>query len=138
MTIEHVENPTQNVSGEKNVAFQNFLASIVSLNGPALLTELDEAEKTFPALVSAVKYICFQMSASAVAGSTSRRGNVVADCGPAVAEFVINAANSVVQSPDMARSLTAKVNSIYMHGQTEKSVKEGYVVEARLIGDPVR
>ncbi|MFE0176009.1 hypothetical protein ACFWZ2_27165 [Streptomyces sp. NPDC059002] len=111
------------------------MAAVISLDGKSLIEDLEKAKAEFPELITAFTYLSIHAAASVIAGNTFRRGNLLADCGPAVAELAVTAANSVVKSPDLARSAISRINAHYIQAAMEKSMEEGRVVRPTVIED---
>ncbi|MET9145847.1 hypothetical protein [Streptomyces sp. NPDC004042] len=113
--------------------YETFMASVISLDGKSLIADLHKAHAEFPELITAFTYLSIHAAASVIAGNSFRRGNLLADCGPAVAELAITAANSVVKSPDLARSALSRINAHYIQAAMEKSMEEGHVVAPTVV-----
>ncbi|MFC8710736.1 hypothetical protein ACFUCQ_12525 [Streptomyces sp. NPDC057197] len=113
--------------------YETFMASVISLDGKSLIADLHKAHAEFPELITAFTYLSIHAAASVIAGNSFRRGNLLADCGPAVAELAITAANSVVKSPDLARSALSRINAHYIQAAMEKSMEEGRVVAPTVV-----
>ncbi|MFJ2603697.1 hypothetical protein ACIQOU_33160 [Streptomyces sp. NPDC091279] len=128
MTVD-AENPEEKPTS----SYASFMASVIALDGKSLIADLHKAEAEFPELITAFTYLSIHASASVIAGNTFRRGNLLADCGPAVAELAITAANSVVNSPDLAKSAISRINAHYIQAAMEKSMEEGHVVAPTVV-----
>ncbi|MFC4326992.1 hypothetical protein ACFPC0_03935 [Streptomyces andamanensis] len=113
--------------------YETFMASVISLDGKSLIADLHKAQAEFPELITAFTYLSIHAAASVIAGNSFRRGNLLADCGPAVAELAITAANSVVKSPDLAKSALSRINAHYIQAAMEKSMEEGRVVAPTVV-----
>ncbi|MEU6479067.1 hypothetical protein ABZ858_19705 [Streptomyces sp. NPDC047017] len=120
-------------SGAKHTDYETFMASVISLDGKSLIEDLHKAQAEFPELITAFTYLSIHAAASVIAGNTFRRGNLLADCGPAVAELAITAANSVVRSPDLAKSAISRINAHYIQAAMEKSMEEGRVIAPTVV-----
>lgn len=116
--------------------YEKFMSAVLALDGKSLVADLHKAEAEFPELITAFKYLSIHAAASVIAGNTFRRGNLLADCGPAVAELAVTAANSVVASPDLAKSAISRINAHYIQAAMEKSMEDGHVVKPTVIRDP--
>ncbi|AZS83662.1 hypothetical protein ACIQKE_03800 [Streptomyces griseoviridis] len=125
---DEAEKPAENPTD-----YETFMASVISLDGKSLIADLRKAETEFPELITAFTYLSIHAAASVIAGNTFRRGNLLADCGPAVAELAITAANSVVKSPDLAKSAISRINAHYIQAAMEKSMEEGHVVTPTVV-----
>jgi hypothetical protein len=126
------ENPAENPA-DHVTDYATFMATVLSLDGKSLIADLRKAETEFPELITAFTYLSIHAAASVIAGNTFRRGNLLADCGPAVAELAVTAANSVVRSPDLARSAISRINAHYIQAAMEKSMEEGHVVTPTVV-----
>ncbi|WP_018566034.1 hypothetical protein [Streptomyces sp. PsTaAH-124] len=113
--------------------YETFMTSVISLDGKSLISDLHKAQAEFPELITAFTYLSIHAAASVIAGNSFRRGNLLADCGPAVAELAITAANSVVKSPDLAKSALSRINAHYIQAAMEKSMEEGRVVAPTVV-----
>ncbi|WP_328611368.1 hypothetical protein OG943_20325 [Amycolatopsis sp. NBC_00345] len=111
------------------------MAAVIGLDGKALVEQLREAREAFPELITAFTYLSIHASAAVVAGNTFRRGNLLADCGPAVAELAVHAANAVVDTPDLAKGVMSRINAHYLQAAMEKSLEDRHVVVPTL-ADP--
>jgi hypothetical protein len=131
----NTEFPTQGSAAGKSPSFKEFMAAVIALDGNSLVNDLREAEAAFPELMIAFKYLSIHASASVVAGNTFRRGNLVADCGPAVAQLTVAAANTVINNPALARTVVSRINAHYIQAAMEKSMDDGEVAEPTLVDE---
>jgi hypothetical protein len=108
--------------------YEGFMSAVIDLDGKSLIADLQEARQRFPELITAFTYLSIHASAAVVAGNTFRRGNLLADCGPAVAELAVHAANAVVGAPDLAKGVMSRINAHYLQAAMEKSLEDRHVV----------
>lgn len=112
---------------------KDFMTTVLALDGADLVKDLKQAEQSFPKLVAAIKYLSIQAAASAAGGNQPRRGNILTDSGPAIAQLVIAAANSVVKNDEMAKRLAATFNTQVLHAAMNEAIETGKYSEPKLM-----
>ncbi|MET3711845.1 hypothetical protein ABIC65_002554 [Sphingomonas trueperi] len=109
------------------------MTTVLALDGADLVNDLKKAEQSFPKLVAAIKYLSIQAAASAVGGHQPRRGNILTDSGPAIAQLVITAANSVVKNDELANRLAGSFNTQMLHAAMNEAIETGKYAEPKLM-----